>query len=135
MIVDTAIFLYWTMFETGLAVIVACLPTFQTLMRRISPEAILRSVRSVISLRSLRSSRSSYSRQEHETDPNSSESQYHHLGTPKSSSSLHPLKVHPGQEGVTMQSYAMRDLESHGNIPRNEGHVHTSVSQESETRG
>ncbi|MCJ1289797.1 hypothetical protein MMC34_001330 [Xylographa carneopallida] len=52
---QTATFLYWTMLEQGLAVIVACLPTLRTLFNHASLESVVRSVRTTLSLDSLRS--------------------------------------------------------------------------------
>ncbi|MCJ1390963.1 hypothetical protein MMC18_003824 [Xylographa bjoerkii] len=52
---QTATFLYWTMLEQGLAVIVACLPTLRTLSNHTSLESVVRSVRTTLSLDSLRS--------------------------------------------------------------------------------
>lgn len=43
------------MIECGLGVFVACLPTLRPLLGRISPDAILSSLRSAFSLRSIRS--------------------------------------------------------------------------------
>lgn len=57
-IVDVSIFLYWSMLESGLAVIVACLPTLRFLLR--SYPDILQSLRSIFSLTSMNGSRSNF---------------------------------------------------------------------------
>ena len=51
------------MLESGLAVIVACLPSFQSLFRTISPEAIFQSILGIISLRTFGSRSSAASKQ------------------------------------------------------------------------
>ncbi|KAF2855811.1 hypothetical protein T440DRAFT_551145 [Plenodomus tracheiphilus IPT5] len=48
-------FLFWSMFEAGLAIVAVCLPTLNWLFRRMDALTILRSVRSLISLNSNRS--------------------------------------------------------------------------------
>jgi len=52
------VLLFWSMIECGLGVFVACLPTLRPLLGRISPDAILSSLRSAFSLHSIRSLRS-----------------------------------------------------------------------------
>ncbi|KAF2121026.1 hypothetical protein BDV96DRAFT_595409 [Lophiotrema nucula] len=48
-------FLFWSIFEVGLAIIAVCLPTLNAHLRKMDASSIIRSVRSVISLHSLRS--------------------------------------------------------------------------------
>ncbi|KAH8702818.1 hypothetical protein GQ44DRAFT_778419 [Phaeosphaeriaceae sp. PMI808] len=48
-------FLFWSMFEAGLAIIAVCLPTLNSLFRKMDALSILRSVRSLISFNSNRS--------------------------------------------------------------------------------
>ena len=51
-----ALILFWSIIETGVAIIAACLPTLRPLFSNWSLESVIRSVRSAISLNSLRSS-------------------------------------------------------------------------------
>lgn len=51
----TAPTIYWTMIESSLSIISACLPILRPLFHGHSPESIVRSVRSILSLGSLRS--------------------------------------------------------------------------------
>lgn len=44
--------LYWSMIEAGLAIIAACLPTLQYLVRKVTLDKVIRSVRSTLSLHS-----------------------------------------------------------------------------------
>lgn len=55
MIDFTAPTIYWTMIESSLSIVSACLPTLRPLFHGHSPESMVRSVRSAISLASLRS--------------------------------------------------------------------------------
>lgn len=50
--------LYWSMMEVGLAVVVACLPTLQSLVRNAWPENLYRRVHTILSSRLLPSKRS-----------------------------------------------------------------------------
>lgn len=56
-IVTVSTILYWSMIEAGLAIIAACLPTLQFLVRKVSLDSIVNSVRSALSLQSMRSQR------------------------------------------------------------------------------
>lgn len=53
--VTVSTILYWSMIEAGLAIIAACLPTLQFLVRKVSIDSMVNSVRSALSLRSMRS--------------------------------------------------------------------------------
>ena len=53
--VTVSTILYWSMIEAGLAVIAACLPTLQFLIRKVSLDGMISSVRSALSLQSMRS--------------------------------------------------------------------------------
>lgn len=48
-------FLFWSMFEAGLAIIASCLPTLNSLLNKMNVSKIILSVRSMMSLHSLRS--------------------------------------------------------------------------------
>lgn len=58
-------YLFWTMLETGLAVIVTCLPILQIWIRKISTEAVARNARGEFSMQSF--PQSSQRSTEHET--------------------------------------------------------------------
>ena len=51
--------IYWSMIETGLALIAACLPSLRFLFGATTPASLVRSIRSAMSLHSLRSSQRS----------------------------------------------------------------------------
>ena len=53
--VQTTKFLFWSIFEAGLAIVVTCLPTLNSLIARVDATAFIRSVRSALSIESLRS--------------------------------------------------------------------------------
>ncbi len=53
--VTVSTILYWSMIEAGLAIIAACLPTLQFLIRKVSLDSVVSSVRSALSLHSMRS--------------------------------------------------------------------------------
>ena len=55
--------MYWGMFESGMALFAACLPSLRFLFGHMSPDALIRSIRSMLSLESLRSNGSSSRRQ------------------------------------------------------------------------
>lgn len=56
--VTVSTILYWYMIEAGLAIIAACLPSLQFLIRKVSLDRMIRSVRSALSLQSTRSQNS-----------------------------------------------------------------------------
>ena len=56
--VTVSTILYWSLIETSLALIAACLPTFGSLVRNISLDRIVKSVSRALSLRAMRSQRS-----------------------------------------------------------------------------
>lgn len=62
------------MFETGLAIIAVCLPTLNSLFRRMDALSILRNVRSLISLNSNRSDHGGYTSAARVLDENMSTS-------------------------------------------------------------
>ena len=77
-------YLFWTMLETGLAVVVACLPILQIWIRKISTEAVARNARGVFSMESF--PQSSQRHTEHETthpieNGNSSGGSLHHTSS------------------------------------------------------
>lgn len=57
--VTVSTILYWSMIEAGLAIVAACLPTLQYLVRKSSLDSMFSSVRSAFSLHSFPSQRSS----------------------------------------------------------------------------
>jgi len=95
-----SIILYWTMLESGIAVIVACLPTLNSLIHA-SPN-LLRSLRSMLSVNSMGSNGSRGSRNQTRLDS----------GSHSTSSQAEINKLENLESGMGSQVYAMRDLES-----------------------
>lgn len=100
-IVVVSLLLFWSMIETGMALVVACLPALQPLFRGLSPEAAIRSVRSKLSLRSMQSSNKSNAFKINDRIPDKSSPGVLYAFPPK------------GDHGnVGIEIYAMEDLPS-----------------------
>ena len=92
------------MLEMGLAVIVACLPTLQSLLRKNWPRDLLHSIRSVFTARLLPSLTS----------------QSHKIGSlDDTSSASHTSFAHgePAGSNFGVESYAMTDFEMRPDLP------------------
>ena len=113
--------LYWSMVESGVALIAVCLPTFRALLGKAAPEGILQSFRRIFTLHS-RSSQS------HQTSHKSVKLEDQRSSTERfvPSSNDHEM---PG-----IQSYAMHDLKaanSDGAAPKEGILVHKTLSSAS----
>ena len=89
------------MLEIGLSVVVACLPTLQSLLRTNWPIDLLQSIRSVFTTRLV-------------------SSQSHRTGSMEGRSSVSHTKFiqgHPASSSVGVESYAMADFEGHPDLP------------------
>ena len=58
--------IFWSLFETGVAVPVACLPTLRPIFHGLSPESVINSIRSMISLSSIHSQQKKKPRGSHD---------------------------------------------------------------------
>ena len=77
-VVATAMYFYWSIFEGGLGVIVACLPVLQIFFRKASVEQVAKNVLGIFSVQSLsRSFQRSTARRGSTKDTNSSGSNLH----------------------------------------------------------
>jgi len=114
-----SIIIYWTVLESGIAVIVACLPTLRALVNQ-SPD-LLRSLRSMLSVNSLRSSvgRSQNNVRNGDIQSISSQAQINTLDNLEA--------------GMGNNAYAMKDLDERGRF-KNVITVESHVTQESAER-
>jgi len=90
-----SVYNYWTVLESGLAVILACLPTFPSIWNK-SPD-LLRRLRSMLSIKSLASSRSQAHQNPSDHHSTSSQAEIDKIGN---------LEVGMGNE-----AYVMKDLD------------------------
>ena len=108
--------LYWSMIESGLALVAACLPTLRFLFGNFSPESLIRSIRSVMSLESLRSQRSEDSRHVRLSDQDSTSTSSH-------------TQLAKGEEVGATEIYAMADLEAQKSMPHSQIMVKSDIVQ------
>jgi len=106
--IDNSILVFWSQLESGIATIVACLPTLSSLIKK---HLDLRSLRSKISLNSLGS--------------NGTKRSQTRIGSSDQHSTLSQVQINKMEElnklenleaGMGSKTYAMRDLEEHGRV-------------------
>lgn len=110
--------LYWSMFESGLALIACCLPTLRFLFGPASMERLQRSLRSMLSLHSIDSGQSQ--------PTEVSDGRYERYN---GSNTSHAPFVKEGEGEPGIHTYAMQDIEASLDLPPpGQIHVKNSIS-------